>query len=190
MIVCVEGPDRTGKSTQIKLLKSFFSKNKGILFHEVHCTADVAKDMDPEFALVTSTKYYEEMFQLARLALFDSLSLVFNRSHLGEVVYSKYRGYDGDYVFDLEDENLDVLEHMHLVVMVDSPENLVAREDGFSQSGQDPAAKAREVADFKRAFEETRIEKKLFVDVTEKDPFAVWREIAAFLCPRTQKETS
>ena len=31
------------------------------------------------------------------------INLIFNRSHLGETVYSPlYRGYSGDYVFDIE----------------------------------------------------------------------------------------
>ena len=46
---------------------------------------------------------YDDMFKLMINSKDKDINLIFNRSHLGETVYSPlYRGYSGDYIFDIE----------------------------------------------------------------------------------------
>lgn len=184
MLIVVEGVDRVGKDTQIKNIKREFSKD-GILFHEVHYTADIVKDMLPVGSFNASLKYYGDMFFLMKSMAYAGVSSVFNRAHLGEYVYAqKYRGYNGEYVFDLEKDALRqfkmISREIKLVVFVDDPERLVLREDGESL-GKSIENKTEECDRFKTAFEMSNIKRKLLIDIRDKGPSEVWTEVEDFL---------
>jgi len=183
MVIILCGPDGVGKSTQIRHLKSFFSHNKDILFHELHYTADIAKDMEVDQAKSTSIVYYTGMFCLLNEMINQGFSVVCDRAHIGEAVYAqKYRGYSGDYVFDLENSFPSVTNNpdVYLIVFVAEPIDLAFREDGNSL-GKEVEDKIEEVSRFKEAFIKSNFQKKKLIDITGKDEYDVWSEVIKFI---------
>ena len=180
-VILFEGPDRLGKSTQLLKTKKWFEA-KGRTPHVLHYSN--VKAPDPEKA---SRKLYTQEFELFSFAHAFGLDLLLDRSHLGEAVYSPiYRGYSGDYVFDLEKKHLKPDQDVRLVLFVDDPENVVAREDGKSFSA-DVERKTIEMEAFVEAFEKSSIQLKTVVDIDGKSIEDVWFELEGFL---SNKKTS
>ena len=110
--------------------------------------------------------------------------VIFDRFHLGEYVYSPmYRGYDGSYVFDLEERCIDNLvltkEHdtVKLILLTTSDFSFVA-DDGLSFN---PANKEAEQNMFIEAFNRSQFTNKRIIDVHNgmggfKDPFDIFIE--------------
>lgn len=125
------------------------------------------------------------MFELMAFALKnDKTGLIFDRSHLGEIVYGNiYRGYSGDYVLDIEkkfNHILDVFENLFLITLVDEPENLISREDGLSFSVE-LDKKQRELELFDLAHTSSTIKNKLIINIKNKDAEAVFKEVTEFI---------
>lgn len=97
--------------------------------------------------------------------------IIFDRFHLGEVVYSsKYRGYDGSYVYDTEDrylrsEESEIQRKIAMILLRASRFDLIV-DDGKSF---DHDRGMEEQRCFIEAFERSRIQNKLIVDVHEGD---------------------
>jgi thymidylate kinase len=167
----VKVPDNVGKGTQIQLLKRYLEENDQLL-HVLHYSNIKGKDVYQR-----SQVYYQQMFMLCEYALSSNISLILDRAHLGETVYSPlYRNYNGDYVFELE---RDLIKHQggyHLVVFIADPETLVHREDGFSFS-KDLEAKRDEIDRFVNAYNKSTIKNKHLIDITNKDVPTVWKEL-------------
>lgn len=98
-ILIVEGIDNIGKGTFI----DYYIKNLG--FHQI-----IKYDKPRETIGSTLKEYQRKSFRhgfdlISSSVAKSDLSLIFDRFHLGEVVYSPlYRGYSGDYVMSLEEE--------------------------------------------------------------------------------------
>ena len=110
------------------------------------------------------------------------INLIFNRSHLGETVYSPlYRGYSGDYVFDIEKKYTKALrENLYLITLTNNPHTILKRDDGKSFYGNEEEVKA-EVDGFKRAHKLSTIKNKLHVHVGNMSAIEVSHIILAFL---------
>lgn len=159
MNIIFEGPDNTGKGTQIRLLNRYITENGNIPFHVLHYSG--IKNKDPEKIQKLSSNYYAQMFDILETSGKD---FILDRSHIGEAVYSPlYRRYSGDYVFELEKEFDDVLKTCVLFLFIDTPENLIKRDDGLSFSTQ-VEMKQKEVDLFKQAFQKTNISNKHLID--------------------------
>lgn len=184
MVVIIEGPNRTGKSTQIANLKNHY-ECKGMRVHVIHYehihlnsekvyTPDNMKDM----AFVR----YDDMLRLAdEFANDPQTVIIFDRAHLGETVYGpKYRDYSGDYVYDLELKYEDFLQNAYEFVFVDTAEHLLSREDGLSPT-QGLEDKKYEVSAFKVAFCKSNVVHKALIDIRDSDAEAVWKIIEEML---------
>jgi len=90
------------------------------------------------------------------------INIIFNRSHLGESVYSPlYREYSGDYVFDIEKQYVHSLrEELYLITLTNDPHTILKRDDGLSFYGNEEEVKA-EVDGFNRAHRLSKIKNKL-----------------------------
>jgi len=113
------------------------------------------------------------MFDLITLNLVNSTrNIILNRSHLGEYVYSPiYRGYEGKWIFDLEESFLNsCYEHfkkIKLFVLYDSNNlQLNAREDGKSLSKSDNQKMSFERERFIKAYEKSKIPCKRIFDIS------------------------
>jgi hypothetical protein len=102
-----------------------------------------------------------------------SRNLILNRAHLGEYVYSPiYRGYEGDWIFDLEKAFLRDCTfdkgNIKLFVFYDSDNlKLNVREDGNSLSDKKDENFDKERARFLEAFEKSSIANKQLFDLSD-----------------------
>ena len=130
------------------------------------------------------SKTEELLYKALAEGLKDDLdiNLIFNRSHLGESVYSPlYRGYSGDYVFDIEKKYTKALrEDLYLITLVNDPHTILKRDDGKSFYGNEEEVKA-EVDGFSRAHRKSTIKNKLLVNVGTMSAIEVSNILIEFL---------
>jgi len=178
MNIIFEGIDNVGKSTQIKLLqKQLIDKPT----HVIHYSA--IPGISPEQSKIYSENLYRDMFDLMHDASHRGRNLIFDRSHLGEYVYAPiYRDYSGSYVFEIEQEYMynPFFKHLILFVLIDEPQNAIAREDGNSFS-TDVSVKQLEIDKFKKAFELSYISNKFLININGKSIEDVHNSILTFL---------
>lgn len=173
--IIIEGIDRLGKNTLISGLKNrlgFFQEihyqKPEILDHYVktaHQVLNLPDDYDgPNVKSLTQKLYQAESFTDMMKLLSTDVPFIMNRAHLGEVVYSpRYRGYAGDYVFNLESNYPVFLDNTLLVLLHTSSFDFI-KDDGLSF---DFDKKDEEQMDFIRAFEKSQVKHKLLLDVND-----------------------
>jgi thymidylate kinase len=182
--IIIEGTDNVGKDTQQDLIIKNMSDH---VFHKLHYSSLPFKD-DKDKHATYSKKLYETMFQLMMKSKLASkpgdldINLIFNRSHLGETVYSPlYRGYSGDYVFDIEKKFTKALrKDLYLITLVNDPHTILKRDDGKSFYGNEEEVKA-EVEGFTRAHRKSTIKNKILVNVGTMSAIEVSNILVDFL---------
>lgn len=174
--VIIEGPDRCGKSTQIKRLMKFFAGSKPMEW--LHYTSIKGLSAERQTELFQTT--FNHMFKL--ISKQDAIWFL-DRSHLGERVYGPiYRPeINVDYIWDLEKKhNIPERDDIFLIVLYDSSFKNIERDDGDSYTTELELCK-REVENFKAAYYATSIRKKILIDIAGKDADAVQAEIECFI---------
>ena len=168
--IIVEGPDRVGKSTLIKRLVEELGPHAVVHFGKpVH---SIACDMSLE-------KFQRKGFENGFEVLSSEANVIYDRFHLGEAIYAKrYRGYDGDYVFDMELSHRSVLKEAHLILMCTDDFSLL-EDDGESF---DFSQVEEETKDFVDAFERSAFRKKLMVNISDgnggrRTPTSIFSEV-------------
>lgn len=183
--IIFEGIDRLGKSTLIDGIQ-----NKLGFMQEVHYQKPKLLDIylrkaRQDLMLADddlSDKVKSYAYNLYQRASFTQMlhmlssrqnNFIMNRAHLGETVYApRYRGYNGDYIFDLEDHFIghhgsDFVETTLLILLHTTSFDFV-KDDGQSF---DFDKKDEEQNDFIRAFERSKIKHKLMLDVNDGGKF-------------------
>ena len=160
--IIIEGTDNTGKDTQQNLI---IEKVNNLVFQKLHYSSLPFKD-DKEKHISYSRKMYDDMFQLMMMSKDKDINIIFNRSHLGETVYSPlYRNYSGDYVFDIEKQYVNKLrQELYLITLTNDPHTILKRDDGKSFYGNEEEVKA-EVDGFNRAHRLSKIKNKLLLNI-------------------------
>lgn len=175
--IIFEGLDRCGKDTQVGLVQKSFSDETFHVFHYSKIPLET-----PEQNREYSERMYRDMFEIMKENKGKSRNFIFNRSHIGESVYSPlYRNYLGDYVFDIENEHIeDLNENLYLVVLVNDPKILISREDGdsLSKSVEDIE---NEKKMFERAYFESKIKNKILIDCGVDSPTEISQKIEGFI---------
>ena len=181
--IIIEGTDNVGKDTQQDLIIKNMSEH---VFHKLHYSSLPFKDdsgyYDKEKHATYSKKMYDDMFKVMINCKDKDINFIFNRSHLGETVYSPlYRGYSGDYVLDIEKKYTKVLrEDLYLITLTNDPHTILKRDDGKSFYGNEEEVKA-EVDGFRRAHRLSTIKNKLHVNVGTMSAIEVSNIIVDFL---------
>lgn len=118
--------------------------------------------------------HFKDMFDLISLSLAkSSRNMILNRAHLGEYVYSPiYRGYEGNWIFDLEETFLNICneynDKIKLFVIYDSDNyQLNYREDGKSLSNNNHEKMDFERKRFIEAFEKSKFSHKKLFDISD-----------------------
>lgn len=172
----IDGIDRLGKSSLIARIQQELGYHLVIHYDKPKLLVnnlEIAKMlMDPsadERAVKNQAlqMYQEEanrgMFELLK----NNVPMIFDRTHLGEMVYAPlYRGYNGDYVFEMEKE---MLQHrpysaessIRLILLTSSNLEMI-QDDGLSF---DFSKKGDEQKMFIDAFNKSNIVNKVIVDV-------------------------
>lgn len=193
MILIFEGLDRSGKDTQISLIKQFLA-DKPLM--EVHYTKI---DGLPPFSTMNNLKMsFQKMFdRMFEAIINDDEHIILNRFHLGEYVYGYlYRGYDPNYIFDLEDEffaqfcssflgHLSDLEyHVKIFYLDIDPITSLTRDDGKSLSTGTSTEKLEKISQERSRFREAigkssfPTECKKIIDCTNKSIVGIHSEIS------------
>ena len=181
--IIIEGTDNVGKDTQQDLI---IKKLSDTVFHKLHYSSLPFKDAegfdDKKMHATYSKKMYDDMFKVMMNCKDKDINFIFNRSHLGETVYSPlYRGYSGDYVFDIEKKFTKALrEDLYLITLTNDPHTILKRDDGKSFYGNEEEVKA-EVDGFRRAHRLSTIKNKLLVNVGTMNADEVSNIIIDFL---------
>lgn len=176
MNIVIEGCDAIGKGTQIALIEKEFEKLAAAV-HIIHYS-NIKLDTNDAIKVASQIRY-REMFKLMS-SVPDNNVLIFDRSHIGESVYSPmYRNYNGDFVFDFEKDYVK-REHPEtkLIVFTDTPEAVIERDkkrgDGLSFS-LDVDKKKQELEAFERAYNMSCLDKKL-IHLNGRTPEQIWKE--------------
>jgi hypothetical protein len=162
----IEGLDRLGKDLLVRGVLNKYGYYQVLHFSKPQAL-DVYTAQEPSTAL---QRYQEESFRtLFQLLLAPEAKVICNRAHLGECVYAPlYRGYSGDYVFEIERTfRADTLTAARLLLLTEDFEaghHFV--DDGL---GLGDASKRRdEQARFLAAFERSTIADKRTICVTDR----------------------
>ena len=161
----LEGIDHLGKDTLVARIQNRLG------YHLVlHYTKPLALDC---YATGPSPErmYQESSFCTMFEVLRDlrTSKVILNRTHLGEAVYGPlYRGYSGDYVFDLERRyELQKLTDIRLILLTEDFESAGHFvDDGQSLGGADK--RPQEQGLFAAAFERSIITDKKIICVTDR----------------------
>jgi len=172
--VIIEGPDRVGKDTQIQKIRNHFN---GSLWQVLHYSKPPKLETDKDYIGYQSS-LFSQMFALASFIP----NLILNRSHIGEAVYATYRGYNGAYVFDIEEQWLDkeTDERTVVIVLIPKADQLIARNDGESFYTNLEEAEG-EIGRFIAAYQVTKFTNKHIIVVDGKSIDEVADEIRAIL---------
>jgi thymidylate kinase len=117
--------------------------------------------------------------------------VIWNRSHLGEIVYGTlYRDYDPEtWVYNMESLYSFDAKEIYLILLEGDPEFVVKNDDGESFSN-DIIQKKTEIALFNKAFNNSIIQNKIKVKVNEGNEFRnradIRKEIDSFIMHQHQ----
>jgi len=183
MIIIFEGPDNVGKGTQINLLRTYFG-NINKITHIIKYSNILTENIY-EYSKIQ----YNEMFKIMK-KLNDNFYLIFDRSHIGENVYSPiYRNYNGEYIYDIEKKYIksNFWNSIFLITLYDEPENLIKRDDGLSFSIK-LEKKQKEIDLFINSTKQSNINKKLLLNCNKMSINIIHNKIIEFL-KRNSNET-
>jgi thymidylate kinase len=181
----IDGIDRLGKSTLIQRLQEelgyhlVIHYDKPKVLSNLLDTADCIKraevsetDYDESYRNLSIENLARRLYQEdANRGMFELLKsevpIIFDRTHLGEMVYAPlYRGYSGDYVYEMEQDLIEskpytIEKDVRLILLTSSNTDMLV-DDGLSF---DPAKKSEEQERFIQAFNKSRLVNKVMVDV-------------------------
>jgi thymidylate kinase len=168
----IEGLDRLGKDTLIGGIQHRRGYHQVLHFSkpvQLECYTP-AEDGDPIESKREALFRYQEasfrtMFSLMRDAVYSHI--ICNRAHLGECVYAPlYRGYDGEYVFELERSFMKNVQNARLILLTEDFE--IAKhfvDDGLSLGTVQNREREQQL--FLDAFEASTIRDKRIICVTD-----------------------
>jgi thymidylate kinase len=170
-IFIIEGLDRLGKSTLIQGIRDELGYYEVIHFNKPQRLAiyDGKATTEGEVNKLQSFYYYQyTSFENMMLLMRSNANIIFDRAHLGEVVYSPlYRNYSGDYVFELEKQySIGDLETVRLILLVEDFDKAKHFVDDGNSLG--PTEKRFEEQErFISAFHRSLIKDKRIICVTD-----------------------
>jgi len=168
----IEGPDNVGKTSQINNIIKHFK----VPFQCLHYYSNPIKN-DKYDSINLDNKIYNTMFDIIN----DTDYIICDRSHIGSSIYNPlYRGYSGDYVFDIEKSRINDENEMFLFLFVDDIKNLIDRDDGLSHSINEKNIR-EEINLFKIGFDKSIIKNKLIIDINNKNEQEVTKIIIDFI---------
>lgn len=181
MLILFDGQDRCMKDTLIEKLRKHLKSPYIQVLHEGKPPSDVDQ-------FKWAIDHYSYMLCNARMTT-DSEVAIYNRCHLGEVVWGpKYRGYNADFIFDLENRYLSSMDDAYLILLTDSADRLMARDDGKSLTKS-----ITELDDVRRefmnAFDKSCIKNKIHIRLEEVVFEDVFDVVLNFIARSSVKST-
>tara|TARA_R110001606_G_scaffold134259_3_gene270629 strand:- start:4173 stop:4721 length:549 start_codon:yes stop_codon:yes gene_type:complete len=181
MVIIVSGVDRTGKSTLIKGLQDhfYFRNPNGVV--PVHLSYYTSFKTPKAYSKEIYSQHYKDGFEIIKNNNIQDRIRIFSRFHFDEYVYgSMYRNYNTEYIFNMEKIYKSFLNKVKYILLTDSAENVIARDDGDSHT-IDLDLKRKEINLFKEAYDKSIITNKLMIDISNKTPEEVLYEATRFI---------
>ena len=177
-LIIIEGLDQVGKDTLIEsvareythVIKRHWGYPKGETNEEK--TSYQKDSFNWEFKL-------HNILQTASNEVDKNSILIWNRSHIGELVYGTiYRDSQPEtWVMDLEKKYcFDLADNIYLIYLHADPEFVIKQDDGKSYSAN-LADKKNELSKFNSACNRSSIRKKLFIKVNENGEYKSQQDI-------------
>lgn len=155
--IIVEGVDRCGKDSLIQGIISKLGYH-----HQLHYSKPIVPNCYSDEPREAAFEYQKMSFIEGFELLNQPIKVIFNRFHLGEVVYApRYRGYEGNYVFQIEYNYKHVLPNMRLILLYSDCQDIF--EDDYKSF--DYNKRGEETEDFLRAARQSRIQNKIMINV-------------------------
>lgn len=178
----IEGIDRLGKSTLIDNIRNelgyfeviHFGKPQVLAFNQKIVDRFKVEAANPSTYITEADipdiyKIYQyDSFDNAFRILKSDARLIFDRAHIGEVVYAPiYRNYSGSYVFDLErSHNAQDMRHVKLILLTENFE--VSKHFVDDGESLDVTKRKEEQQLFIDAFNQSIFPNKKIVSVTDE----------------------
>ena len=164
-VFIIEGIDRLGKDTLIKNIQHALGFHFVIHYSKPE-KLEVYNNSLEQYQRCSFENGFRMMYGIARSFNSFATPLIFNRFHLGENVYAPlYRGYSGDYVFDMEkiydDLTPSIFQRVKMILLTTSDFSFI-QDDGESF---DFSKKEDEQEMFKSAFAKSILPNKCVIDV-------------------------
>jgi len=167
----IDGLDRLGKSSLIQGIRDDLGYFEIIHFSKPQTLKvyDELSTNEGEFNKLQSYyRYQYHSFKNMMKLLNSDAQIIFDRTHLGENVYSPmYRSYSGEYVFELEKQyTVDCLYDVRLILLVED----FSTSKHFVDDGQSlgpPEKRQEEQNRFLSAFNNSIIKDKRIICVTD-----------------------
>lgn len=167
MLLILDSLDRSGKDTQISLLQKWFYCAYSIIPVVIHCQSPFCKIEDSE---EYQRKFYNQLMlkDIPEFLSNKNKILILNRSHLGEIVWSKYRNYSGDYVFEIEKEMIEKIDQENIFLFYFKHHDKFIEQ--IKDDGQSMFKNLEERKDchnqFEKAFKVSAIQNKFEINVS------------------------
>lgn len=165
----VEGLDRLGKDSLVEGMLDTLGFHQVIHRSKPKVLSFYEKKTDNKSNALAAYQWecFNQDMNLLGLADLAKAKIIFNRAWLGEAVYANlYRGYDGNYVFDLEIQNKVVdIKNLRLILLTEdflTSKHFV--DDGLSI---DVNKREREQEMFVEAFNKSAVQDKRIICVTD-----------------------
>jgi hypothetical protein len=185
--IVISGLDRTGKSTLISNLWTYYntSPNGCSIIRGDKMQKNIVPTEEHRYLYMNSINYAFKNMKLYRDQNIPGTRL-YDRLHIDEAVYgAKYRKYkkkDISKIYDLEKDYVSEFdeESIFLIVLVDEPANLLARDDGLGFTS-DITEIAEERVMFIDAFNKTNIKRSLLLNIHNYSIEEVFEIITKFV---------
>jgi len=175
MIIIFLGPDRVGKDTQIKDVRSFFDN---IPFHVLYYPA-IKSGKCREYSI----KIFNDSFKLFKISSENNINLICNRSYLDELVYAPlYRDYNVNDIWKIEEDESSkkYWNDVYLIYLRNDVDVLLEREDGNSIT-VDREKKLKEMDRFDFVYEESLAKHKIMLNCYNLSKEEITSKIVKFL---------
>lgn len=169
MLIIVEGTDRTGKDSLVQGLYGHIA-GKSVMIRHWGFPLGKTNEEKTSYQKDTFRKDFERYNTLKND---DNISVIWNRSHIGELVYGPmYRGSNpGPWVYGLETEfKFDQSEDIFLIYLYGDPQFLIKVDDGKSFTNE-IVKKVEELRRFEEAIAQSTIQNKLILKVNQDDQY-------------------
>ena len=171
-LIIFEGVDRTGKDTFCKFIidnsKKYIIRHWG--FPKGKTNEEKIRyqkySFKKEFDFYNSLKKDKYFFE-------NNDYLIWNRSHIGELVYGRlYRNYNPDiWIYNIESlYGFDIDKNIYLILLHTDPNFIIKQDDGKSFTKKIDMKK-REIELFEQAFEKSIIQNKLKITINKGNEY-------------------
>lgn len=137
MIICISGKPDIGKYELAKALQNHFYFRSPDSVIPVHISRFSGFESPRHYHEQISKIHYKDMFNIMRLNIHHDRIRIMSGCHLDEYVHGSLdRGHNTNWVFDMENEYKDYLNHIMHITLVSSYNSLDEYDCAFLEAAQ------------------------------------------------------